>query len=1550
VPDAVHSAGALPFRTLARLGQAVGGSLDPDQVLTAIVQGVLELEPGAVARIWIIEGDVVRLGAEAGSRVPEPRGDKRLFPLGRGLAGTAAVAAAPVIVEDVRADPRVVNRAWIEAEGFVSFLGLPLSARGRRVGVLSLFLREPRRPSPEEIEILQAFGDLAAIAIENARLHASTEQRARRLAALTRVNQLVCSTLDPDRVLEEIARAAAELMAAPLALFWRADADGRRLELVAATDPDRAADFPFRAVAQDQGIIGWIATHRRPANVPDVLADPRFVAGDWWRRHGLRSFYGLPVTDGGQLVAVLALNGREPFRVDHDDEKLLQSFVDQAVVAIRNARLYAASERRRREAEEVARLARTLTETLDPATVADRIVQSLVAFFDVEVAALRLLAPDGSLVALAVAGAGADLLPAGHVFPPGVGLVGRVVRERRALRIDDNLSDPDIHLTPEWRARLAHFGPQAVAAAPLRVNGSLVGVLSIADGHRGVSDADLDLLQTFADHAAVALQNARLYDESERRRRGAEAVLDAARAITSSLELPQILETVTRRTAQAVNADRCSISLLRDGVLVPLLSQPADGSAAPPSGGEERPAIRPESIPAYAQAVAERRPVAVEDTRAGAVPAAWAAELGIASMLVVPLFHQDRLVGVLHLDRRSPSLWSPEHQELAQAIAAQTALAIENARLFAAHREAAEVATALWRLARTLEGVHRLGPMLQRLADTARELLELERSVVFLADAGRLLPAAAAGVRPEHRAAFASGRALEVPALVEALAGGEPILIEDARRDPRVPAGLAERLDLCAVLAIPLISDGRLLGLIAADTPGRATAFTRRQLALARGIGGHAGSAVERALLYRETERRRREAEIFADVARIINGSLDVDTVLRHVVAAARALCHSDGAIIALREPGSATVVCRYSIGYAEEVVQRVEFGKGAGGLVLATGRPFRTPDYVADPRISDDYVEAVRRRGIVAELVVPIEIGGRTEGLIYVDNFSARPFTDRDEAVLTRLATHAAIAIRNSQLFAAEQAARARLAESERFLQSTLDALAELVAVLDEHGTIISVNEAWRRFAAANGLAAPDGGLGLNYLAVCEAVTGEGSEQAREVAAVLREVIAGQRTGAVLEYTCREAGERRWFILRASRFAGPGPVRVVVSHADITSRRLAEEAAREHEAQVRHLQKMEAVGQLAGGLAHDFNNLLTVINGRSQLLLRRLRPEDPLRRDVALIQSTAERAAALTRQLLAFSRKQVLQPRVVDLNEVVRGLVPMLQRLLGEDIELAVAASDPATVKADPSHLEQVIVNLAVNARDAMPRGGRLTMAISRTELDPAFCERHGGGRPGPHAVLTVSDTGHGMSEEVRARAFEPFFTTKPAGRGTGLGLSTVYGIVRQHGGAVTVESEVGRGSTFRVYLPLTDERHDPASDDAAALPTSGAETILLVEDEHDVRTLARDLLRQQGYTVLEAATPAEALEIGERHRDPIHLLLTDVVMPRMSGREVAERLRALRPELRVLYVSGYPDDVLAPHDLDGAERVLLSKPFTPEALMRAVRRVLDAAPQPTA
>jgi PAS domain S-box-containing protein len=473
-------------------------------------------------------------------------------------------------------------------------------------------------------------------------------------------------------------------------------------------------------------------------------------------------------------------------------------------------------------------------------------------------------------------------------------------------------------------------------------------------------------------------------------------------------------------------------------------------------------------------------------------------------------------------------------------------------------------------------------------------------------------------------------------------------------------------------------------------------------------------------------------------------------------------------------------------------------------------------------------------------------------------------------------------------------------------------------------------------------------------------------AEQAAFFQAKDREVLLGGTVLDIPEEPIATPRGTRWLHTRKIPiFDDEGrPRHLLGISMDITERRAAEEVLRSAQAelerrvaaataelrateeQLRHAQKMEAVGRLAGGVAHDFNNLLSVVLGYSSMLLEDLDPSHPHHVAVAEIERAGERAAELTRQLLAFSRQQVLDPKIVDLNEVLASVDRLVRRLVGEDVEVVVRpGADLGLVRVDVGQIEQVVVNLVVNARDAMPAGGRLTIETGNVALDDAYASEHPGILAGPHVMVAISDTGTGMDRATQGRVFEPFFTTKPKGKGTGLGLSTVFGIVKQSGGSIWLYSEPDRGTTFKVYFPLSSDGGEQAAERAATAPArGGAETVLLVEDEPQVRQLTRNILAKHGYVVLEAADPAAAIALCAGDAQPIDLLLTDVVMPLMSGRQLAERLVAQRPALKVLYMSGYTDNTVVHHGVLDAGIWFLQKPITPDALAAKVREVLDA------
>jgi PAS domain S-box-containing protein len=753
-----------------------------------------------------------------------------------------------------------------------------------------------------------------------------------------------------------------------------------------------------------------------------------------------------------------------------------------------------------------------------------------------------------------------------------------------------------------------------------------------------------------------------------------------------------------------------------------------------------------------------------------------------------------------------------------------------------------------------------------------------------------------------------------------------------------------------SALLVPVVSDDVLLGVL--SILGRAP-FTDDDIALAEGLAAHAAGVLRNAAIFARSEARRQAAEALAEVGRLLSQTLDPETVGRRVTESVCRLLNARSAIIYRTAPDGSFLAETLSSAAEFPWLMRLPASVGIAGLAMRERQPVATSDLLADPRLvyTDEFKATVAQNPYRALLAVPLVAQGRELGCVAVGDRTGRHFSDDDMRLTQAFADQAAVALENARLYgeasrlvADEQAARASaqaaaqaLRESEAVLQRAMEVgqIGSWTGAVTTEGPLDWSSEVFKIFGVDP---ADFRGVKEDFLDRVHP-----DDVPRLVAARDAALASGQPL-RIDHRIVRPDGTVRWVHERADiqRDAQGRPVRFIGVVQDITERKQAEEALQAAEEQLRQSQKMDAIGRLAGGVAHDFNNLLSIITGRSELLLRRGQLAEGTRRDIDLIHRTAERAASLTRQLLAFSRKQVLQPKVLDLNAVVANMGRMLRRVIGEDIELVIVGRPGlGRVNADPGQLEQVILNLAVNARDAMPEGGRLTIETSDVELDADHARRHQGVRPGRHVMLAVTDTGTGMDAAVRERIFEPFFTTKEVGRGTGLGLSMVYGIVQQSGGTIWVYSEPGRGSTFKIYLPSVDES---AQEPEAPVPPprGGSETVLLCEDEAPLRELTREVLEEFGYRVLEAGDGKEALELVAGYRERIDLLLTDVVMPRMNGSELAARLAQER-NLRVLYMSGYTEASMVRGTVPGAG--FLQKPFSPLVLARAVREALDAS-----
>jgi PAS domain S-box-containing protein len=1484
----------------------------------------------------------------------------------------------------------------------------------------------------------------------------------RQLRALARLTRLISSSLDQDDVLGEITRAAAMLTGAQAVVLWLADEPTRTLELGASFLSPGAPQVPSTHLTFDRGGgIGRVASRREPLNVADVFGDGRFIELDWWRTAGLRSFLALPIVQGQTLLAVIGFGGSAPFSLTAEDEDALQTFLSQAALAIRGARLHAAAQRRGREARALAEIGGLLIGTLDPVAVGRRIVTSVSGLLGATSAALYL-----------IDGASGDLVLLATSHPPETWPARMTATTDAAGRLVAHA--------------VAMTQRRALLGVPLLIQGRAIGMLHVADAiGRRFEAEEVRLAEAFAQYAALALEAARLFTRERAQRELAETLGEVARDLVTDLDSSRILRRIVDAVGRTFAADAGLFDVEGDVLVEQIISTGAPARIGRMRFGE-----------GVAGVCAERRSgLLVNDYPQWPQAVPSLVEAGIRHAMAQPLIVAGELIGVLALSRagdRAPR-FSPddlaalqrfaEHAVLARRNAAlyeaaesgrreAQALALENARLYAQAERRRRETELTAEIARTITASLDLAATLQRVVEGAQTLVQSDFSRIAL----RMPRSDDFAFRHWADTRYDGYANVRVRAGRDSLGGlvlltGRPVRTDDWAADPRFTKALAflvQAEGTVTEMAVPIRIGHEIEGLLYVNNRARRP-FTDLDEATLMRLAEHAAIAIRNAQLFEDAQRRRLEAETLEDLAASVSASLELDTVLQRVTEGARRLTDGDIARIALRDPGAEAAAFRYVSGPAPEGLEtwRIEPGKGLGGLVLATGAPVRTDDYAADPGLTKEYADLARLDGSVTGLGVPLRIRDDVQGVLLVFNRSPRPFTDGDQAALVRLASHAALAIERAQLFAREQRARAEveaavtaLRESESRTTLVIETAMEAVVSMDGDERITGWNlQAERMFGWSRDEAlgqpmvklivpshyrvAHERGLrhflaggrgrfvnrrieltalhrdgrefpvelsvsatlvrdGVTFNAFVRDITERRAaevalraseqryrelfENARDVIFTLdlegrftsinaaAESLFGYTRDEALRLTLADVLEPAQ-LLKAQQAIASGirnqqgavtifefmvtakdgrqmPMEVSTRFLEVDGRPVGIQgiardvtARRQMEEQLRQSQKMEALGRLAGGIAHDFNNLLTVIMAHTETVAAYTSDEDAVR-SLEVVRATAERAAALTQQLLTFSRRRPAQRRTVDLHAVLNPLLTMLGRIIGGDVRVLTSfAADLMPIVADPAQIEQVVMNLALNARDAMAGGGTLFLSTHNTTPDDDVAQRHPGLAPGRHVVLSVSDTGVGMAPEVAARIFEPFFTTKKDREGTGLGLANVYAIVQQHRGVVEVDTAVNRGTTFRIYLPCTEAEPAARPLEPERRPGGGSETILLAEDEPEIRSLVGATLRRYGYRVLETTDGRHALAAAEAEPGPIHLLLTDVIMPEIGGLELVARLTRLRPDMRVLYMTGYSSVPIQGLPSSSGAVDVMWKPFKTSELARKVREVLNRA-----
>jgi two-component system cell cycle sensor histidine kinase/response regulator CckA len=1500
---------------------------DIPTLLKAIVQRAAELMGAPMGSLYLLRQESRELELVVGYNLPKEYAGTTLH-LGEGLSGRVAQTGHPLVVADYRAWE---GRASVHnGQPFRRVLGVPLKLKGNVIGVINITdVEQAGSYTQEEIRLVSLFADQAAIAIENARLLEAEARRRREAETLQAATRALTATLNLQQVFESILRELRQVVPYDSASVQQLGES--RLEIIGGHGfPNldellgvgfdlTASDNPNRIVVQSQEPL---ILEDAPVLYREFRREPHAPAG-------IRSWMGVPLLFGERLIGMIALDKKEPGFYTEEHAQLAQAFAAQAAIAIENARLFSETEQRLYELRLLFNASTALSTSLDPDAVMRAVIECTISALNAQGCTISRWDQEQDILVTLL-----DYSPRSDGWKPEApGTVyhladfpatRQVLLERKPVAF--RLSDP--HTDPHERAWMESEGLLVLLMVPMIVRDKVIGLLEVMEDQRDrqFTSTEIALCQTLASQSAAALENARLFQAERKQRQLAEALRQATVAISSTLDIEQVLDQILEQVNRVMPSDAANVMLIEGDEVRIVRSRGYDRFDS--QNYVESVVLHVEEVPCLRHMFDTRQALVVADTTADAAWTYLPEESWLRSLAAAPICARDRVIGFLNLDSATVNFFSQGHADRLRIFADQASLALEHARLYKIEQRRAREAASLSAVAQALNATTDLNSVLHVVARELPHMVSYDRlSLALLTeDEDHFVTFSFSG---EADGPSPSGTTLPLEATAAAadVQRGRPHIAPDLASEIDFPAERAlYDAGWRSQISIPLILSQSVIGSLTLASR-KIEGFSPDQVPILTQVADAVAATVQTVRLYEEIVRRNRELTLLNRIIAASAASQEISSILETVcreLALAFDVPQS-AAVLFDREKTQAVVVAEYlaegrpsSLG---KIIPAVD--NSSSQYLLQHRKPLVIDNAQTDPAM-EPVRALMRQRGTVSLLVVPLIIGEEVVGTLGLDAIEYRPFSEEEVDLARRVAEQVSSSL-----------ARARLVEDQKRLSTAVEQAADAVVIADSEGKILFVNPAFERIT---GLKARD-------------IIGSGPEGWKDQNAATtfyQEFWSVVRTGQPQQgplASRRPDGTsyRVDLLLTPVRNEAGNVVNCVGTLRDVTREVQLEE-------QFYQAQKMEALGQLAGGIAHDFNNLLTVINLSTQLLRRRLHPEDPLWEHVVRISEAGERAAKLTRQLLSFSRREIAEPTVVALNRVVDDLGSMLQRVIGENIVLNTNLTPGLwPIKVDPSQLDQVILNLVVNARDAMPQGGMLSIETANVILDRARAAAHLDAKPGEYVQLTIRDTGVGMDETVKSHLFEPFFTTKEPGQGTGLGLATVFGIVKQSGGHIHVESESGLGTTFEIYLPRSKEGPNPNS--VAPHPQAahadklarGAETVLVVEDKSDVRKLATEVLKSCGYQVLAAGHGLEALQISELYHEPIDLLITDIVMPKMNGRELAEKLRSRYPRMRVLYMSGYADGVAPESDDLELEAQFLPKPFTVEALVHKVRSTLD-------
>jgi GAF domain-containing protein/ActR/RegA family two-component response regulator len=1557
------------LEALREIESRISEQLDLSHLLELIARSAGLLVGGASSTVYLREGEM--LEPRAWDMMADWIREVRV-PVGAGLVGTVAEQRRGLIVNDYPRSPYAIS-PFAQAVGRA--LAQPLLAGERAVGVL-VVNRESAMP-PFTEEDLTTLGDLAgqaAVAIGNARLFESRRAYARRLTTLHEVNRAVSASLDLDTVLVTLAKTAADFFGAQLAAVWVLDETGAWLVRRGTAGERALEENLLERVAFGEGAIGWIAKHQMPLISANVASDDELSYREWALSHGLQGFTGMPLVVGDRLVGVLTLNTRETAPLASDQVTMVQAVAAQAAIGIENARLFAEASRRAAEYRALYEVGNLVSSTLDVGRVLDLIVERCGVLMGVPAAGIFRYDPEAGM---AVFERGVGLSPefmASLRVRLGEGTTGRALALREAVWSGDLASDPAITLDEATRALIRREGYRAVLSVPILIKGEPYGVLAVYwwEPHTAAA-SEVELMTALAGEAAIAIDNARLYREATAQASRMRSLADLGRTLVSTFDADRVLEIVATQARERLGIDRIGV-FLRDREAGVLRLARAAGT---PDGLVHLETLEPgEGIGgrAYEEGRAVWTSHLLDDpaVRLREDSRRRIAEAGSVAALGLPLMGEEPL-GALVVLRPPGYRFSEAEVEALSTFANQVAVALENARLYGQVRDRLRETSTLLAVGQALSERLPADEVMRRVAREVGRSFDADTVGVYVLDERReaLRPLAGYHVPPEFMDAVGRFELARFPWMREVCEGGRAAWCADVPNDPRFDAETARRLGSHSLLFAPTLVRGRAVGGLFLVWWRRGRSCQADEVRLIEGVAAQVGLAMENAELARETERKLRETEALLSVSRTLGATLEFGKLPRILL---RHLAQSIGAdsvgLWLLDESGGWLEPAE---GYHVppdrlEALRQVRVSMARPSVYADAARQRQavfSPDVGADLRFPREIVDAVPHK---AQLFVPVVAKDRLLGAFVAAWWErARHLTPSDLALAEGIASQAGVALDNARLFrdnarrveelsvlhelsqaVTGQLDQAGLLETvHRQVARVLDARHLVILLLDETGgeleVVLRVRDGVRVDGEPRRYGRGEAGLSSVVLE-----SGRPLRTGDYVAECARRGVSPVSTNAALPFwlgvpMLAEDQVLGVLALRGrERAFGEADERLLANIAHLAalalrSARLYTERARAYselaaaQEQLIRREKLSALGEMASGVAHDFNNLLASIVGRAQLLL--LQVQDPKHRQwLQVIERSALDGAKTVRRLQEFTRVRRDQAFVpVDLGLIVHETLEVTEtrrnELLGRgiavEVETALAADLPP-VPGDPVELREALTNLVLNALDAMPEGGTLTLTTRAGEAE--------------RVELAVADTGIGMPAHVKQRIFDPFFTTKGS-RGTGLGLSMAYGILSRHGVRVDVHSVEGQGTTFRLSFPVARAPAEPVAPAPSAPAAAPALACLVVDDEVEVGDTLGDVLTSCGHRAVVVRDGAEA--VARFRAEPFDAVFTDLSMPGLSGWEVAKRIKAVARAVPVFLCTGLGVEVSADELRANGVDAVLAKPLRLEDVQAAVATV---------